>query len=292
MLDAIAIQSRLDRRGFGRRTLLWWRCRLTRLLDVLVSGVALLLLSVLIIVVALAIKLESRGPVFYRCRRVGLGGRELDVLKFRKMRQGAAGPSLTANDDVRFTKIGRLLAKTKLDEIPQLWNVLLGSMSLVGPRPEDPSFVALRPEDYKRILEVKPGITGLTQLAFAREIEILDTADPIGDYVHRLLPQKTRIDLLYVKDRSIVMDLRILGWTAVAVLLRGEVAVNRSTGRLGLRRRPPVLVAEPRHADGVLSQTLVAEPQPADGAIVVSALGAEPQPADGAAVTAAVLSTV
>jgi lipopolysaccharide/colanic/teichoic acid biosynthesis glycosyltransferase len=222
---------------------------LKRLLDVVVAGVALLLLSLLIGVVALAIKLESRGPVFYRCRRVGLRGREIRMLKFRKMRAGAVGDALTADDDERFTRLGRFLARTKLDEIPQLWNVLTGSMSLVGPRPEDPSFVALRRADYERILQVRPGITGLSQLAFARESEILDARDPVGDYVRRLLPAKTRIDRLYVTRRSIHLDLRILGWTAITLFLKSEVAIHRSTGRITLRRRPPPLVAEPLQAE-------------------------------------------
>jgi lipopolysaccharide/colanic/teichoic acid biosynthesis glycosyltransferase len=212
---------------------------LKRLLDVVVAGTALLILSPLICLVALAIKLESPGPVLYRSRRVGRGGRELRMLKFRKMRASAAGPALTARDDERFTRIGPLLKRTSLDEIPQLWHVLTGSMSLVGPRPEDPSFVELRAADYEPILRVKPGITGLSQLAFPHESEMLDPRDPIGDYVRRLLPEKIRIDRLYVTRRSILMDLRVLGWTAMTVFFRSEVAVNRSTGSLTLRRRPP-----------------------------------------------------
>jgi lipopolysaccharide/colanic/teichoic acid biosynthesis glycosyltransferase len=219
-----------------------------RLLDVLVAGTALLLLSLLIALVALAIKLEGRGPVFYRCRRVGLGGRELWMLKFRKMNVGAAGSALTVADDERFTRLGRFLARSKIDEIPQLWNVLVGSMSLVGPRPEDLSFVALRQAEYERILQIKPGITGLSQLAFARESEILDPGDRWGDYVRRLLPQKTHIDLLYAERRGILMDLRILGWTTVALLSHRNVAVSRSTGRLTHRRRPQLGPAtEPVH---------------------------------------------
>jgi lipopolysaccharide/colanic/teichoic acid biosynthesis glycosyltransferase len=122
---------------------------------------------------------------------------------------------------------------------PQLWNVLKGEMTLVGPRPERPDFVDLRAEEYTRILGVKPGMTGLCQLAFAREGEALDHEDCVRDYVERLLPQKTALDLLYVGRRSLPMDLGILAWTAVAVLLRRDVAVDRATGRLGLRRRPP-----------------------------------------------------
>jgi lipopolysaccharide/colanic/teichoic acid biosynthesis glycosyltransferase len=226
---------------------------LKRLLDVAVAGAALVLLSLLIGVIALAIKLESRGPVFYRCRRVGLGGREFHMLKFRKMRAAVAGPALTTADDERFTRLGRLLARTKLDELPQLWNVLTGSMSLVGPRPEDPSFVALGPTDFEQILQVKPGITGLSQLAFARESEILDARDRVGDYVRRLLPQKLRIDQLYVTRRSILMDLRILGWTAIiTVFFTSELAVHRSTGRVSLRRRRRQLVPEQLQPDGAV----------------------------------------
>jgi len=187
---------------------------------------------------AAAIRLDSRGPAFFRCARVGLRGREFEMLKFRKMHDGAQGPALTAANDDRFTRMGRFLARTKLDEVPQLWNVLRGEMSLVGPRPEDPSFVRLQPEDFEPILQVKPGITGLSQLAFARESQILDAADPSKHYLERLLPQKLRIDRIYVERRSFLLDARILGWTAVAVFLRQHVAVHRDTGRLNVRRRP------------------------------------------------------
>ena len=202
---------------------------------------------------ALAIKLESRGPVFYRCRRVGLGGREFAMLKFRKMRTGATGAPLTAVDDDRFTRIGRVLAKTKLDEIPQLWNVLTGSMSLVGPRPEDPKFVELRRAEYARILLVKPGVTGLSQLAFAREMEILDPEDRVGDYLRRLMPQKMYLDDLYVTQRSVRMYVRSLWWTAVAVAFRHEVAVSRKTGRMNLRRRDRRVRSEALQIGGVAS---------------------------------------
>ena len=210
-----------------------------RLLDVFAASALLLVLLPLILIVAVAIKLDSRGPAFYRCRRIGFRGREFGMLKFRKMTDDAAGGALTAPDDDRFTRLGRLLAKTKLDEIPQLWNVLKGEMSLVGPRPEDPGFVELRPGEYADILEVKPGITGLSQLAFARESEILDPNDRHGHYVNKLLPAKARIDRLYASRRSLWMDLRILFWTAATVLLRLNVAVHRETGRL-TRRRPRV----------------------------------------------------
>ncbi|HEX3268906.1 MAG TPA: sugar transferase [Gaiellaceae bacterium] len=210
-----------------------------RLIDVVVSGALLIIVLPIVLVVAAAIRLDSGGPVFFRCRRVGFRSTELQMLKFRKMRNGASGVAVTLSGDERFTRVGRVLAKAKIDELPQLWNVLKGEMTLVGPRPEHPDFVALRAGDYTTILGVKPGITGLCQLAFAKEGEALDHEDCVRDYVERLLPQKTALDLLYVDRRSVLMDLSILAWTAVAVLLRRDVAVDRSTARLGLRRRPP-----------------------------------------------------
>jgi lipopolysaccharide/colanic/teichoic acid biosynthesis glycosyltransferase len=206
-------------------------------LDLIAASTLLLVLLPLIVVLAAAIKLDSRGPAIFRCRRMGFGGREFDMLKFRKMVHDAAGGALTAPEDTRFTRLGRLLAKTKLDEIPQLWNVVKGEMSLVGPRPEDAGFVQLCEAEYRHILRVRPGITGLSQLAFARESEILDPDDRHGHYVAELLPAKARIDCLYVSRRSLAMDFKILFWTAAAVLLRLEVAVHRQSGRL-TRRRP------------------------------------------------------
>jgi lipopolysaccharide/colanic/teichoic acid biosynthesis glycosyltransferase len=222
-----------------------------RLFNVALAAAGLLLLSPLIGFLALAIKLESPGPVFYRCRRIGLGGAEFGMIKFRKMHVAAAGPALTATDDERFTRLGRFLAKAKLDEIPQLWNVVVGSMSIVGPRPEDPLFVALRATDYGEILQVRPGITGLTQLAFARECDILDSDDPVGDYARRLLPQKAQIDRLYVARRSAGMDLRIMGWTVFMSISRCDVAIHRASGRITLRRRPPQAVLKPLEAEAM-----------------------------------------
>jgi lipopolysaccharide/colanic/teichoic acid biosynthesis glycosyltransferase len=208
-----------------------------RCLDIAVSATLLLVLLPLIVILAAAIKLESRGPVLYRCHRVGRHGRKIEILKFRKMRSDARGPALTGAEDVRFTRIGRFLMRSKLDEIPQLWNVLTGVMSLVGPRPEDERYVALHGAEYARILAVRPGVTGLSQLAFARETEILDAEDPEHHYVSRILPQKVDLDCFYAENCSLSMNLRLLGWTAVAVVLRRDVAVRRTTKALSLRRR-------------------------------------------------------
>jgi lipopolysaccharide/colanic/teichoic acid biosynthesis glycosyltransferase len=206
------------------------------LVDRALAAISLLLLTPVLLGLALAVTLESPGPVFFRCRRIGFRGRHFDVLKFRKMRADASGLPLTAPDDARFTRIGAFLAQTKLDELPQLWNVLKGEMSLVGPRPEDPEFVELEPTAYARILNVRPGITGLSQLAFARESEVLDRDDRVGHYVQWLLPVKSGIDALYAERRSLWMDFRILVWTFIAVVLRRDVAVHRETGRLTVRR--------------------------------------------------------
>lgn len=214
-----------------------------RAFDLVLASVLLVMLMPLVVVIALAIKLDSRGPVLYRCRRAGRHGVEFAMLKFRKMHDGAGGAMLTAADDARFTRVGRVLARTKLDEVPQLFNVLKGKMSLVGPRPEDPAFVELDPKKFAVALRVRPGITGLSQLAFARESEILDPADRVGHYVRVILTQKLALDRLYATRRTIRMDLSILAWTVFTVAGRRDVAVNRSTGKLTRRvRRPPSTV--------------------------------------------------
>jgi lipopolysaccharide/colanic/teichoic acid biosynthesis glycosyltransferase len=228
----------------------------SRAVDVLLSSLLLLLLSPVFLLVLLAIALDSRGPLFYKALRVGQHGKPLSVRKFRKMRVDASGPGLTISDDDRFTRVGRFLARSKLDELPQLLNVLVGQMSLVGPRPEDPRFVSLFADEYHdEILTVRPGITGLSQLAFADEASVLDPDDRVHDYASRILPQKVSLDRLYARRRTVWMDLQILGWTFVALCLRRDVAVRRETGSLGLRRRPHVAAdvrLEPRASTGDL----------------------------------------
>jgi len=208
-----------------------------RVLDLSAAAIALLVLSPVILVVVVAIAAESRGPIFYRARRVGFRGEEFWMLKFRKMKRTASGLPLTLARDDRFTRVGRFLARSKLDEIPQLWNVLRGEMSLVGPRPEDPVFVAMASEEYEAITSVRPGVTGLTQLAFARESEILASDDSVEYYIRHLLGQKISLDRLYVQRRTLLMDLQILFWTVAALILHRPVAVHRESGRLNVRRR-------------------------------------------------------
>ena len=166
--------------------------------------------------IALAIKLDSPGPVLYRSRRIGRGGVPFDMLKFRKMRGGSTGPPLTAYDDERFTPIGRFLMLTKLDELPQIWNVVRGDMRLVGPRPEVPEFVARYQDSYDEILSVPPGMTGVAQLIYASEARVLvGAADPIGHYENELLPAKIEFDIAYVRHRSTRGDLALLARTMV-----------------------------------------------------------------------------
>ncbi len=208
-----------------------------RTIDFTVAA-ALLLITLPVTLLACAmIVIDSPGGAFYRAERAGFRGRRLRMLKFRKMVNGASGRALTTDDDERFTRVGGWLAKTKLDELPQLWHVLKGEMSLVGPRPEDPSFVERHGGAYDHILSVRPGITGLSQLAFAEESRILDDEDPLGHYVDRLLPQKVNLDRLYASQRTVALDLRILLWTVMAVILRRQVAVHRGSGHMNLRKR-------------------------------------------------------
>ena len=208
-----------------------------RIFDIIVSGFLLAILSPLILAIVVLIKLDSPGPAFFRCTRVGYRGRPLQMLKFRKMHDGASGKALTTEDDSRFTRMGGWLANAKLDELPQLWHVLRGEMSLVGPRPEDQAFVDEHATAYEEILSVRPGMTGYSQLAFAEEGKVLDEADPIGHYLDRLLPQKVLMDQMYAAQATIWTDVKILTWTAAAVLLRRQVAVHRDSCKHGLRRR-------------------------------------------------------
>ncbi|RCX11640.1 lipopolysaccharide/colanic/teichoic acid biosynthesis glycosyltransferase [Extensimonas vulgaris] len=191
--------------------------------DLLLATPALLLALPLLGVIALVIRLDSRGPVFFRQTRVGRGGRLFRIHKFRTMHlHDGAGPQLTAAHDARITRVGRWLRRSKLDELPQLIDVLAGHMSLVGPRPEVPRYMALyAPEVRARILSVRPGITDRAAIAFRDEERLLAAApDPERVYVEQIMPIKQRYYLDYVAQRSLRGDLRILWDTARAVLRR------------------------------------------------------------------------
>jgi len=193
-----------------------------RLFDVAVSGAGLVMVSPVILAAAIAIKLESPGPAFYNGRRVGKDGRDFDIFKLRTMRPGAdqQGPAVTAGGDPRITSVGRLLRRTKIDELPQLLNVLKGEMSLVGPRPEHPDYVERYTVEQRRVLSVRPGITGPTALAFVDEEELLRGADAETLYLANVMPQKLAVDLEYVDHASLPGDFRILGQTLFVVLRR------------------------------------------------------------------------
>lgn len=190
-----------------------------RLIDLALASAMLLALSPLMLICALIVKLSSPGPIVYRARRVGLGGKPFTMYKFRSMVKDAhkLGSGVTAGDDPRVTKAGRMLRRFRLDELPQLINVIKGDMSLVGPRPEDPRYVELYTPRQRRVLTVRPGITGMTQLIYRDEEERLrGKADPEEFYVKELMPEKLEIDLDYVRNRSLALDLKILLKTALA----------------------------------------------------------------------------
>jgi lipopolysaccharide/colanic/teichoic acid biosynthesis glycosyltransferase len=207
-----------------------------RTVDIIVALALLLMMLPLMLCIIVLLQIEAPGSPFYRARRVGYGGAPLMVLKFRKMAVDAGGSPLTVADDPRLSRLGAFMVRTRIDELPQLWNVLRGQMSLVGPRPEDPRFVALQHESYASVLRVLPGITGWSQLAFAHERRILNEADPLTDYVERILPAKVHLDLLYAENAQLHHDLAVLVWTVVALVFGIDIAVDRRTGRLRRRR--------------------------------------------------------
>lgn len=191
---------------------LWWRLVLKRIVDIAFSVLGLILLSPVMVLISLAVKLTSLGPMFYIQERVGRFGKVFKIYKFRTMVVDAemTGPVWAARErDPRLTSIGSFLRRTHLDELPQLLNVLRGEMSLVGPRPERPCFVEQLDEaipQYDRRLLVRPGITGLAQVHYQYDQTIED------------VKQKLRFDLLYVKRMCLMLDVRILVWTCLVVL--------------------------------------------------------------------------
>jgi lipopolysaccharide/colanic/teichoic acid biosynthesis glycosyltransferase len=183
-----------------------------RLFDLVLSAMGIVLLSPLLLILAWWIKLDSPGPVLYRGVRVGLGGRPFHLLKFRTMVADAdRGPSSAGDDDPRITRVGRFLRAHKLDELPQLLNVIAGEMSLVGPRPQVRWAVDRYTQAERALLTVRPGITDHASLAFRNEGELLrGAADPDGEYLRRIAPHKIRLGLHYVHHHSLWSDCRIL----------------------------------------------------------------------------------
>jgi lipopolysaccharide/colanic/teichoic acid biosynthesis glycosyltransferase len=183
----------------------------------------LLILSPIFVLIAVWIKLDSRGPIFFRQERVGQKGKIFKVLKFRTMVPDAEklGLKITVGGDSRITRSGHLLRKYKLDELPQLFNVLLGEMSLVGPRPEVPEYVELYPADVREIvLSLKPGITDLASLEYKDENDLLkDVENPREVYIQNILPRKLDYYVRYVEQRSLWFDFNIILRTIAAIVV-------------------------------------------------------------------------
>jgi len=178
--------------------------------------------------IALVVRVTSGSPVLYRGRRLGLAGTDFMILKFRTMKPGMPGDRVTAGGDRRLTALGGWLRRTKLDELPQLINVVRGDMALVGPRPEDPAFARLFPAEYDVILTVRPGLTGPAALAYRHEETLLQQAvHESGDdletiYVRDVLPRKVAMDVEYVNNHRLSTDFAILASTLMAMLRRSS----------------------------------------------------------------------
>lgn len=196
-----------------------------RLTDIVLALVGLAVLAPLLLAIAAAVRLNDGAPVIYKARRVGQHGREFRLFKFRTM-VPAGGSSVTVWADPRVTPLGRRLRRLKLDELPQLLNVLRGEMSIVGPRPEDPSYVALYTDEQRRVLSVKPGITGVAALAYADEESLLQGEDWEATYRLTIMPAKLQLELDYLARRTARTDAELILQTVAVV-----------AGHLGPRRQ-------------------------------------------------------
>lgn len=197
-----------------------------RLLDIAAAGAGLLVLAPLFGVVALLIKLDSPGPVFFRQQRIGKGFQPFWILKFRTMEHCARpGAAITVAHDPRITRAGRLLRRSKIDELPQLVNILKGDMSLVGPRPEVPCYVEAFHRDYEEILAVRPGLTDLASLKYRDESALLARSpDPEREYFERVLPDKICLAKETIRRSSLFFDLGLIAKTCRSILFPGGVS--------------------------------------------------------------------
>jgi lipopolysaccharide/colanic/teichoic acid biosynthesis glycosyltransferase len=196
---------------------------LKRLTDIIFSLVGLILLSPLLLLIAAYVAVDSRGPVLYRQKRIGLRGKEFTLLKFRTMRVNSdrAGLLTVGGKDPRITRAGILLRKYKIDELPQLFNVLGGSMSLVGPRPEVKKYVDLYSPSQREVLSVKPGITDYASLIYFEENELLAKSDqPELTYINEIMPAKLELNRKYIAEKSFVTDMKIIGSTVRRIFKR------------------------------------------------------------------------
>lgn len=192
-----------------------------RLFDWMAAAFGLVLLAPVWLVIAIAIKFDSPGPIFFRGARIGQNGQEFFIFKFRTMRADAAarGAAITTRDDPRITRVGKFLRRTKLDELPQLLNVLRGEMSLVGPRPEDPRYVKFYTPQQRLVLSVPPGITSIASLTFRNEQELLQGANWEQLYIETIMRDKLNLELAYLQRRTFWRDLEILWQTLFAVYM-------------------------------------------------------------------------
>ena len=191
-----------------------------RIFDIVISFVGLLILFPFILIIALLIKIDSKGPVFFKQVRVTKNAREFKIFKYRTMRVGSDKYSqITVGKDNRITKVGAFLRKYKLDEIPQLINVLIGDMSLVGPRPEVPKYVALYTDEQKEILKVRAGITDYASIEFSDENDLLASEeDPEKAYIEKIMPKKIELNKKYISEISILTDIKIILLTIKKIL--------------------------------------------------------------------------
>lgn len=194
---------------------------LKRIFDFVVALVFLIILSPVFIIIAISIKFSGKGPVFYLQKRVGYNGKDFMIYKFRTMYTGSdkAGLLTVGGRDSRITNVGYLLRKYKMDELPQIFNVIFGSMSLVGPRPEVRKYVDMYTQDQLRVLTVRPGITDYASIEYSNENEILGkSSDPEKDYINVIMPEKLKLNLKYIKDKSFITDIKILTATLVKIV--------------------------------------------------------------------------
>lgn len=192
-----------------------------RMVDLAISIPALLLLIPVFLLIGIMIRIDSPGPVFFRQVRIGKGGRPFRIHKFRTMVVDAQsrGGQLTIGEDPRITRIGKVLRKYKIDELPQLIDVVQGSMSLVGPRPEVPTYVARLSDEQRRVLELMPGITDPASIKYRNESEILAKArDPEREYCEKILPDKIRINLEYAEHATVFTDLGVILQTILCLV--------------------------------------------------------------------------
>jgi lipopolysaccharide/colanic/teichoic acid biosynthesis glycosyltransferase len=187
-------------------------------MDLVIAVPALIIALPILAAIALAMRRSGdRGPLLYHATRVGERGANIKVLKVRTMAPQSTGAGVTGADDPRITRVGRVLRRHRLDELPQLINVIRGEMSLVGPRPEDPRFVDWSNPTHRRVFSARPGITGLAQLAFRHEGELLGMSGVEERYRNDVLPQKLELDVEYLDHQSMALDLKILIRTVGAI---------------------------------------------------------------------------